>query len=198
MGVILDGLRSSAEKCLRWENHRQPDWFKGSFEDLEKLIVNHNLLFAKWLSRGHHSDSQRYVRQRRYVAHEVRRAKNAWFQEKAQQVEIMMHGGKGVWNSLNYIQRGRAGSQPVRPEAIRNSSGELCMGPESSLHRWHGHFETVLNIRNNFEESVIQFAEQRPVREELAQPPVEDGVMEALGKLKGNKAGRELAYCRRC
>ena len=27
------------------------------------------------------------------------------------------------------------------------------------------------------------------MREELAQPPAEDEVMEALGKLKGNKAG---------
>ena len=63
------------------------------------------------------------------------------------------------------------------------------MGPESCLHRWYEHFETVLNTRSNFEESVIQFAEQCPVREELAQPPAEDEVMEALGKLKGNKAG---------
>ena len=28
---------------------------------LEKLIVKCNLLFAKWLSTGHHSDRQRYV-----------------------------------------------------------------------------------------------------------------------------------------
>ena len=43
------------------------------------------------------------------MAHEVRRAKNAWFQQKAQQVEIAMRGGKGVWNGLRDIQRGRAG-----------------------------------------------------------------------------------------
>ena len=100
-----------------------------------------------------------------------------------------MRGGKGVWNGLRDIQRGRAGLRPARPKAIRNSSGELCMEQESSLHRWHEHFETVLNTRSNFEESVIQSAEQRPVRKELSQPPAEDKVMEALGKLKGNKAG---------
>ena len=31
---------SSAEKCLGWENRRQPDWFKDTFEDLKKLIMN--------------------------------------------------------------------------------------------------------------------------------------------------------------
>ena len=76
----------------------------------------------------------RDVSQRRAVAHEVRRAKNAWFQQKAQQVEIAMRGWKGVWNGLWDIQRGKAGLRPVRPKAIRNSSGELCMRPESSLH----------------------------------------------------------------
>ena len=109
---------------------------------------------------------------------------------------------EGVWNGLRDIQRGRAGPQPIKPRAIRNSSGELCMGPEGSLHQWHGHFETVLNIHSNFEESVIQSAEQCTVREELALPLVEDEVMEALGKLKGNKAGGKtgilpemLKYC---
>ena len=63
------------------------------------------------------------------------------------------------------------------------------MGPESSLHRWHEHYNTVLNTRSNFEKSVIQSAEQHPVIEELAQPSVQDEVIEALGKVKGNKAG---------
>ena len=42
------------------------------------------------------------------MAYEVRHAKNAWFQEKIQQVEIDMHGGRGVWNGMLDIQRGRA------------------------------------------------------------------------------------------
>ena len=54
----------------------------------------------------HHRDRTRYVSQ---VAHEVKRAKNAWFQEKAQKVEVAMRGGKGVWNGLRAMQRGRAG-----------------------------------------------------------------------------------------
>ena len=90
------GLRSSAEKCLGWENRKQPDWFKDSFEDLNKLIINCNLLFTKWLSTSHHSDRQRYVSQRWDVAHEVKHAKNACFQENAQQVEIATRGGREV------------------------------------------------------------------------------------------------------
>ena len=137
------------------------------------------------------------------MAYEVRHAKNAWFQEKIQKSEIDMHGGRGVWNGMRDIQRGRAGLQPVRPKEIRNSSGELCMGLESSIHQCYEHFETVLNTCSNFEERVIHSAQKHPVRKELAQPPVEGKIIDALGKLKGNKAGGKtgimpemLKYCR--
>ena len=60
----------------------------------------------------------------------------------------------------------------------------------SSLHRWHEHFQNVLNICSNSEVSVIQSAEQCPVREELAQTLVKDEGMEALGK-QGEQGWRE-------
>ena len=45
--LFRDDLRSSAEKCLGWENRRQPDWFKDNFEDLQKLIMNRNLCLQR-------------------------------------------------------------------------------------------------------------------------------------------------------
>ena len=48
------------------------------------------------------------------MAHKV---KHTWFQEKAQEVEMAIHG---VWRGLRAMQRGRAGLQPVRSKAIRD------------------------------------------------------------------------------
>ena len=45
---------------------------------------------------------------------------------------------------------------------------------------------------------MIQSAEQPPVRKELAQPPADDEVMEALDKLKGNKAGGKTGILPEC
>ena len=48
--------------------------------------------------------------QRRAVIHEVKQAKNKWFQQKANQVEsAMLQGssGKEVWQGLREIQQGR-------------------------------------------------------------------------------------------
>ena len=84
---------------------------------------------------------------------------NAWFQEKAQEVEMAVHGGRGVWNSLRAMQRGRARLRPVRLKAIRDCSEKLCMGVDDTLCHWHGHFETVLNVRSSFVDNVVQLAQ---------------------------------------
>ena len=47
--------------------------------------------------------------------------------------------------------------------------------------------ESILNVRSSFVDSVVQSAQQRPVRADMVIPPTEDEVMRAL--LKGSKAG---------
>ena len=96
----------------------------------------------------------------------MKKAKNAWFQEKAREIEIaMLSGGsrRSVWSSLGEIQRCRAGLRPVKSKVIRKSNGEMCVGQEESLSRWQEHFHTVLNVRSSFTESVLESARQYQV-----------------------------------
>ena len=60
--------------------------------------------------------------QRRMVAQKVKSCKNAWFQEKALEVEIAVRKGRGARKGL----RGRAGLRPIRPNAIKDPVGKLC------------------------------------------------------------------------
>ena len=81
------------------------------------------------------------------MAAEIKKAKNAWFQNKAQEVEEgMLTGasGKGAWKGLKDIQKGRSGLKPVRPRGIRNCEGQLCTNDEQISARWREHFESVL------------------------------------------------------
>ena len=89
--------------------------------------------------------------------------KNAWFQQKAGEVERAMNGGRGMWKGLRDIQRGRAGLRPVRSRAIRDHDGNLCTDQDGALQRWHEHFQTILNTRSSFVESDILAAKQYPV-----------------------------------
>ena len=189
--AIRDGLMNAAETTLGHQKRNQPDWFKENETILRKHIDKRNLLFSKWLRTQHQSDRQRYVAQRRLVASEVKRVKNEWFQEKAREVDNeMMKGiaGRGVWQGLRDIQRGRSGLQPVRPRAIRNVDGQMCMGPEETLQRWRHHFGTVLNVTSSYTEDIIQAQHQYPIRHDMSEPPTEEEICEAMDRLKGNKA----------
>ncbi len=81
--VIRDSIAGAAEDVLGWETRRQPDWFKESSLVLKGLIEKRNDdLFGRWLRSGRNSDRQRFVAQRRKAAAAVKKAKNAWLQEK--------------------------------------------------------------------------------------------------------------------
>ena len=67
--------------------------------------------------------------QRKMVAREMKRCKNAWFQEKAREVKITLRKRRGAWKGLRPIQRGRAGLRPVRPNAIKDLDGKLFACP---------------------------------------------------------------------
>ena len=128
------------------------------------------------------------VNQRREVAREVKRAKNNWFKQKASEVERGMHRGKGAWKGLREIQKGRAGLRSIKRSSVKHLDGTKCVGQEDTLQRWHEHFELVLNVNSSFDENVFQSVEQHPLRSEMAEPPNEEEVIEALGKVKVNKA----------
>ena len=167
--IIRDSLTESATTILGYDKRRQPDWFQENIFTLKELIIKRNTLFAKRLKTHHNSDRQ-------MVAKEVKRAKNAWFGRKAQEIESEIQKGacsKGIWKGLKEMQHRREGLQAVKPKSIRKQDGKLCMDSIETLQQWHDHFRSVLNIRSSFEPSSIQSVYQYPVKEEMSESPTE-------------------------
>ena len=186
---IKEGMNKAAAQVLGQVKRRQPDWFRDNQQAIEPLISKRNAAFSRWLRSQSPRDRQRYVEMRRRAAHEVKHCKNVWFQEKAKEVERAVRAGKGGWKELRELQRGRAGLRPVKPRAIRDGSGSLCTGRDSVLQRWHQHFQGVLNVQSSYDIHAIEEVEGYPERSELADPPTEEEVVEALRKMKVGKAG---------
>ena len=190
-GVLEGSILAAAEKVLGREGRRHPDWFQENRNELETLVRKRNRLFSVWLSSGLQEDRERYVIQRRLVAQRIRCAKNVWFQRKSRQIEHEIERGvcgRGVWQGLRDIQRGRAGLKPTRTSVVRDENGDVCEGPDAILSRWHSHFSSILNIPSSSDDQVFEEVQQRPVRTELAGPPDDEELFLALGKLKGRKA----------
>ena len=190
--VIRDPMLKAAKDTLGFEKRRQPDWFKDNEASLKNLIDTRNNLFSTWLRTHHHRHRQQFLSQRRLVASEIKHAKNEWFQAKACEVEHgMMTGiaGKGVWQGLRDIQRGRRGLQPVRPRVIKKRNGDVCVSPSEAVERWRQHFETVLNVNSDYQEAALLALCQYETRGDLDEPPTEDEIDVAMMRLKMQKAG---------
>ena len=57
------------------------------------------------------------------------------------------------------------------------------------MQRWKEHFESVLNVSSVYSEDVIETLHQQQVRDEMAEPPTEEEIDQAIGSLKRHKAG---------
>ena len=66
-------------------------------------------------------------------------------------------------------------------KAVRKTNGEICNGPEETLNRWQEHFNSLFNISSDVSQEVLDDVSQLPLRE--------DGVLEALNSISGNKDG---------
>ena len=102
-------------------------------------------------------------------------------------VYVCVWGGGG-WKELRELQRGWAGLHLVRHRAVRDLSGCLCTGRDIVLQGWHQHFQGVLNVQSSYDIHAIEEAEDYPLRSELADPPIEEELVEALRKMKVGKA----------
>ena len=124
--AVSCALISSAEDLLGTAGCPQPDWFHDSLEELKPLLRLRNEAYSKWLGTERQEDLNKFKEARRNARRAVRRAKNIWFQEKAEQIERERFGGKKVWKCIRDMQRCRRGLLPVKAVTIEDEDGVPC------------------------------------------------------------------------
>ena len=189
--VMKTALCETASSVLGTACKRQADWFRESDDDLRPLIEERNRLHASWLNTGSDRDKRKFVKARTKARQAIREAKNAWFQVKALEAERRRNNGKGVWKCIRDMQRGRKGLIPTRTAVVKDENGNSCSTPELQQQRWRRHFSNVLNLQSEFSVEELERVRQRPMRPEMGDPPSEEELQNALGKLKCGKASGE-------
>jgi len=107
--LLKTTLCDAAELTLGREIKRNPDWFTESKDDLDPLFRKRNEAHLQWLNTGKERDKKEFRKARGEARRATRRAKNSWFQKKAQEAQDGKSGGKVVWRCIRDIQRGRRG-----------------------------------------------------------------------------------------
>ena len=141
------------------------------------------------MSTGKERDRKKHAHALRETRKAVRVVKDAWFQQKPLEAERGRHSGKLVWRCIRAIQRGRCGLVPVRASMVKDENGNVCSTLEAQRERWRRHFTKILNLHSEFSKEELGRVRQRPRRPDLAEPPSEEEVWDAVGKLRNGKAG---------
>ena len=188
--AVRGALTSAAEDVLGTTTRRQPDWFQESQGQLKPLFKRRNDAYSRWLGSGKQANLTRFRKARGEARRAVRNGKNAWFLEKAKEVEREHLGGKKVWRCIQDMLRGRRGLLPSRVVTIHDVNGVPCVSTSAQHHCWRQHFTKVLNIMSEFDQSELDLVRQREVDDILASVPSTTDVRKALSKLKN---GRQLA-----
>lgn len=167
---------------------RDPDWFHESSHKIKPLLDERNRLYSKWIGSKKDSDKKKFLKMRRDARRTMREAKNEWFSKKAAEAQKGRHGGKVVWSCIRDLQRGRRGLVPVRTAIVKDEDGNPCKTPEQQQQRWRRHFDKLLNTQSLFDPAFLENVRQRPLKQEMDEPPSREEIEDAISKLKSGKA----------
>lgn len=187
--VMKAALCESAQLLLGKTKRKDPDWFQENLQVLKPFLKERNRVYATWLGSKKESDWRKFLKLRREARRAIREAKNEWFLQKAAEAQRGRHGGKVVWSCIRDMQRGRRGLVPVKLAAVKDEEGNPCRTSEEQQQRWRRHFHKILNIQSHFDETLLETAKQRPVRQQMDDPPSREELERAVRKLKRGKAG---------
>ena len=159
--AVLSALVTTVEDVLGRAGRPQPDWFRDSLDELKQLLTLRNTAYSRWLGTGKQEDFTRFKEARGTARQAVRKAKNRWFQEKAEEIEREMFGGKKVCKAIRDMQRGRRGLIPTRAVTIHDEDDVPCGSISDQHQRWRRHFNKVLNIRSQFDEEEMELMRKK-------------------------------------
>ena len=101
--VLRDALTKAGQEHLGYARRSQADWFIANRSNLAPLIQERRLRYNRWVASQSPSDYSQFKSARSKARAAVRRAKNKWLVEVAEQAESSKHGG-AVWSTIRAIQ----------------------------------------------------------------------------------------------
>ena len=121
----------------------------------------------------------------------VRRAKNEWLTDVAEQAQAGRSRGGSIRTSSHTIQRCFHGLRRVPSRAVKSEDGLPGSSTEELNAWWHRHFTKVLNIESIYNSEVFDSLRARPICHELDDLPTADELARAIARLSNNKAPGE-------
>ena len=162
-------LQRAAKHVFDKRKRKGTDWFYDQEESIR------NLLKDKKLSGD-----------RQALRNEIRKLKNEWFQQKAEDAERYSNekNHREFYATLNAVY----GPKSKNLHAVRAKDGVLLSSTEDIKKRRTEHFSELLNQPTDVDLSILDDIEQNPIIEKLDDPITMEEVEKAINNTKVKKS----------
>ncbi|XP_063585355.1 uncharacterized protein LOC134762738 [Penaeus indicus] len=181
-----EAVFSAAETTLSFYKCKHQDWFDQNNQDILTLIEAKRSAHAAWLSDKNSAPKHAQFKQlRRQVQSRTRELKNAWWADKA--AEVQDHANENRTKEFYDGLKSIFGPVQCKTAPIRNRDGMLLTDKEDILKQWTLHFSTLLNQTLAVADEALEGIQQRPIILELDAPPNTAETVAAVKQLQTSK-----------
>lgn len=182
-----NAVYNAAEETIGHQKRKHQDWFDDNDLAIKRMLADKNTAHQQWLSDPLSiPKKQKFQSFRKHVQKKLREMKNDWWAKKAEELQLYadQHATRDFFSGLRMV----FGPSSHTTVPVKASDGSLLTGKGEILNRWKEHFDALLNRHSSIDQSAIDSMEQRPLLDELAEPPNNKEVAEAIRQLQSGKS----------
>lgn len=182
---IKKAIEKSAEEVIgERERGRGEDWFDN---DCLKALNMRNGCRLAMLQHSTRLNCNAYQTSRKEAKKIIRTKKRAFLKKEVEQIEELRINNE-TRKFYGAVKRMNRSYQP-KLENCKDKQGKIIGETAQVVDRWAEHFSTLLNANNDHHSDVtLELTEDTP---DDIEPPMMDDVIEAIERLKNNKAPGE-------
>lgn len=186
--TLHSNLSDIAKEVMGYSQRKSQDWFDDHAPGIHQLLDEKKKAHEAYLANPQSILlKSQFSRIRAKVQRQLRNMENAWWNEKAQELQQFAdtNNTHGFYDAAKKIYGPRKhNSHPVRSE-----DGEtLFKKNEEIVARWADHFNTLLNQVNPTTPQILDALPNLPALEALDKTPELTEVLSAIKGLKNNKS----------
>ena len=182
-----DTVYSAAEESVGHLQRKHQDWFDDNNAEIKSLLSEKKKAHEAWISDPNSiAKKQRFKSIQNLLQSKIRQMKDKWWADKAAEIQSYadQRASKAFFSGLKMVYG--PSSQTNAP--LKSSDGTLLTEKSDILDRWTEHFDMLLNRPSSIDQTAIDAMTQRPLIEDLALPPTEKEIEEAIHQLQPGKS----------
>ena len=166
---LKEVLQNAADHIFEKKKRKSEDWFDDQEKEIQELLKE-----------------KRKTGDIKGLREEIRKMKNTWFQQKAEEAEryAQEKNNREFYATLNAVYGPK--SKNVHP--VKSKQGELLSAPEDIKDRWVEHFDELLNQPTNVDWEILNEIDQLPTIDEFDNPVTMEELETALKNTKLRKS----------